>query len=52
MYKSKSGKLINSALFIFDDVGKLVGYLGNGSAFAASSPRIFFEKMLVKMQGI
>lgn len=52
MYKSNSGKSINSALFKFDDAGKLVGYLGNGPAFAAGSPRTFFEKILEKMQGI
>jgi len=51
-YKSASGKSVNSALFEFDDAGKLVGYLGNGPYFAANSPRLFCEKILEKMQEI
>ena len=52
IYKSASGKTINSALFKFDDAGKLLGYLGSGPYFAANSPRFFCEKILEKIQEI
>ena len=52
MYESASGKATNSALFKFDDVRKLVGYVGNGPYLVAKSPRFFCEKILEKIQEI
>lgn len=48
-YESASGKTIKSARYIFDEAGKLVGYLGNGSNYYSNSPRFFREKVLEKM---
>ena len=50
VYKSASGKTTNSALFKFDDAGKLLAYLGNGSYYAAKEPRFFCEEMLKIMR--
>ncbi|MEI7579582.1 MAG: hypothetical protein WCJ58_06165 [bacterium] len=52
IYKTASGKGINSALFKFDDAGKLLVYLGNGPSFAAKSPRFFCDKILELMRQI
>lgn len=51
IYKSASGKTINSALFKFD-AGKLICNLGNGPHFFANSPRFFYEKLLAKIKEI
>jgi hypothetical protein len=48
-YKSASGKTINSAMFKFDEAGKLVGYLGDGPYNSSNSPRFFCEKVLEKI---
>ncbi len=51
-YKSASGKSIYSTIFNFDDKGKLIAHLGNGTNFYANSPRFFYETILEKIQKI
>jgi hypothetical protein len=52
IYKTTSGKGVNSARFIIDETGKIVGYLGNGSNFWAKAPRIFCDKVLAAMRAV
>lgn len=51
-YKSASGKSTNVAEFHFDEIGRMVGTLGNGPYFNSNAPRFFSDKVLEKIKSI